>query len=122
SFQQGLLRPERLPLGRRRRAAGDQPSAGVLQGVKERHMQTKTAAGADVPVLGFGTWELREQQARTMVAEALALGYRHIDTAQLYRNEAEVGQGLQDSGVTRDDIFLTTKVWPDNYSADRFLP
>lgn len=85
-------------------------------------MQTKSAAGTDVPVLGFGTWLLKGDQARTMVAEALALGYRHIDTAQIYRNEAEVGQGLNDSGVQRDDIFLTTKVWPDNYSAGHFLP
>lgn len=85
-------------------------------------MKYKSAAGACIPVLGFGTWLLKGDQARSMTAAALDLGYRHIDTAQIYRNEAEVGQGLKDSGVARADIFLTTKVWPDNYSAARFLP
>lgn len=69
--------------------------------------------GASMPALGFGTWRLRGADARDGVEHALALGYRHLDTAQLYDNEAEVGAGLEASGVPRGDVFLTTKVWRD---------
>jgi len=69
-----------------------------------------------VPALGFGTWKLRDREARTAIADALDLGYRHIDTAQIYENEAEVGAGIADADVDRDDIFLTTKVWPSNFA------
>lgn len=78
-------------------------------------METVTAAGADIPILGFGTFELRGNTARAMVRTALDQGYRHIDTAQIYGNEKEVGRGIAEAGVPRGDIFLTTKVWPDNY-------
>jgi len=67
-----------------------------------------------VPALGLGTWQLTGRQCRKGVAHALDLGYRHIDTAQIYDNEEEVGQGLRDSGVARDEIFLTTKIWRSN--------
>ena len=67
-----------------------------------------------IPALGFGTWQLNGDDARDGVADALAQGYRHIDTAQIYKNEAEVGAGLAASGVPRGDVFLTTKVWRSN--------
>ncbi|WP_020184626.1 aldo/keto reductase [Methylopila sp. 73B] len=75
------------------------------------------ANGASIPALGFGTWQLKGDVARQMVAEALKLGYRHVDTAQAYDNEAEVGQGLKAGGVPRDEYFLTTKVWTDRFRA-----
>ncbi len=66
--------------------------------------------GREIPQIGVGTWTLRDAVARDNVRMALAAGFRHIDTAQGYENEAEVGQGILDSGVARGDIFLTTKV------------
>ena len=71
------------------------------------------ANGANLPVLGFGTWQLRDDHCTAMVERALAEGYRHIDTAIMYGNEEAVGAGLRNSGVARDDVFVTTKVWPD---------
>ena len=70
-------------------------------------------AGGAIPLLGFGTWQLSGPSARSSVEHALAAGYRHLDTATIYRNEAEVGAGLRDSGVDRADVFLTTKCPPD---------
>ncbi len=64
----------------------------------------------DIPQIGVGTWTLRGETARQNVRLALEAGFRHVDTAQGYENEAEVGQGIIDSGVPRDDVFLTTKV------------
>ncbi|MCR4268805.1 aldo/keto reductase [Nitratireductor sp. ZSWI3] len=74
-------------------------------------MQTVNANGASIPVLGLGTWTLRDGACVEMVSKALKLGYRHVDTAAAYGNEEAVGEGLRTSGVPRDDIFLTTKVW-----------
>ena len=65
-----------------------------------------------IPKLGLGTWELRGEQCAQIVAKALALGYRHIDTAQGYANEHRVVEGLRQSGVSRRDVFITTKVMP----------
>lgn len=79
-------------------------------------MHTINANGAQIPALGFGTWQLEESTARRMVATALDLGYRHIDTAQAYENEAAVGQGIADAGVRRDELFVTTKVWTDRFN------
>ena len=69
--------------------------------------------GARVPALGFGTWMLTGRHCLDMVRLALEIGYRHIDTAQAYGNEAEVGDALAGSGVDRGEVFLTTKVWMD---------
>lgn len=66
--------------------------------------------GFEIPQIGVGTWTLRGETARQNVRLALEAGFRHIDTAQAYENEAEVGQGIIDSGVARQEIFLTTKV------------
>ncbi|HLH49487.1 MAG TPA: aldo/keto reductase [Roseiarcus sp.] len=69
------------------------------------------AQGARIPALGLGTWNLRGPECAEAVADALALGYRHIDTAAMYGNEREVGQGLRASGAKREEVFVTTKVW-----------
>jgi len=74
-------------------------------------MQLVEAGGAAIPAIGFGTWTLKGESCARLVSHALASGYRHIDTAVLYDNEEAVGEGLRASGVSRDDIFVTTKVW-----------
>ena len=66
-----------------------------------------------VPALGFGTFGIRGEDGARAAATALEIGYRHIDTAQEYDNEAEVGRAIDGSGVERGEIFLTTKIWPD---------
>ena len=65
--------------------------------------------GARIPLIGLGTWDLRGKACASMVEEALRLGYRHIDTAAMYRNEEAVGEGLRASGVKRDDVFITPR-------------
>jgi diketogulonate reductase-like aldo/keto reductase len=74
-------------------------------------MHNIAANGADIPALGLGTWTLKGAECTGMVAEALKLGYRHVDTATAYDNEEAVGAGIRTSGVARGDIFLTTKIW-----------
>lgn len=76
---------------------------------------TLNVHGAKIPKLGFGTWELKEDTARDRVKDALDIGYRHIDTAQAYDNEEYVGAGIKASGVPRDDVFVTTKIWMSNF-------
>ncbi|MBA4268711.1 MAG: 2,5-didehydrogluconate reductase [Methylobacterium sp.] len=83
-------------------------------------MKTITAHGAAIPALGFGTFRMEAPDVLRMVPAALKLGFRHVDTAQIYRNEAAVGEAIAGSGVARGDIFLTTKVWIDNFAPDRF--
>jgi len=75
------------------------------------------ASGARIPLLGLGTWDLRGKSCARIVEQALGLGYRHIDTAAMYRNEEAVGEGLRASGVPRDDVFITTKVWSSDLRA-----
>lgn len=70
-----------------------------------------------IPAIGLGTWDLRGAVCARVVEQALRIGYRHIDTAEMYENEREVGEGLRASGVHRDEVFITTKVWPDNLAA-----
>ncbi len=72
-----------------------------------------------IPSIGFGTWRLSGRDCSDGVADALAAGYRHVDTASMYGNEREVGRGLRSSGVARSDVWLTTKVWPDDLAPDR---
>lgn len=81
-----------------------------------------TANGASIPALGFGTFRIDEAATARMVKDVLGLGYRHIDTAQIYGNEAAVGAGLAAAGVPRQDVFLTTKVWVETYRTARFRP
>ena len=74
----------------------------------------RTAGQANIPVLGLGTWQSTGQDCVDVVSQALKMGYEHIDTAQAYGNEKEVGQGIKQSGVSRDKFFLTTKIFPDD--------
>ena len=78
---------------------------------------TIAANGAKIPLLGLGTWDLRGRTCARMVEQALRLGYPHIDTAEMYDNEREVGEGLRASGVRRDSVFITTKIWPSHFKA-----
>lgn len=81
--------------------------------------ETIEVRGVAVPRLGFGTWQITGPAAREAVRDALEIGYRQVDTARAYENEAEVGAGIADSGVARDDVFLTTKVWIEDFEPDR---
>jgi 2,5-diketo-D-gluconate reductase B len=74
-------------------------------------MHIVEANGARIPAIGLGTWELRGRACARTVEQALRLGYRHVDTAQAYENEREVGEGVRASGVRRDQVFISTKVW-----------
>jgi 2,5-diketo-D-gluconate reductase B len=76
---------------------------------------TVEAGGARIPLLGLGTWDLRGRTCARAVEQALRLGYRHIDTAQMYENEREVGEGLRASAVKRAEVFVTTKIWPSHF-------
>lgn len=75
-----------------------------------------------IPSFGAGTFRLTGQTVIDSVRNALDLGYRAIDTAQIYGNEAEVGQAIADSGVPRPELFLTTKIWTENYAGSKLLP
>ena len=77
--------------------------------------RTVKAKNTVIPALGFGTYELTGSNCREMVKVALGAGYRHVDTAQIYDNEEQVGAGIKDAGVDRESLFLTTKVWFDSY-------
>jgi 2,5-diketo-D-gluconate reductase B len=79
-------------------------------------MRFVEANGARIPAIGLGTWELRGRSCARLVEQALRLGYRHVDTAQVYENEREVGEGLHASHIRRDDVFVTTKVWTTHFA------
>ena len=74
------------------------------------------ANGAKIPLVGLGTWELRGRTCARVVEQALRLGYRHIDTAEMYDNERDVGDGIRASGVKRNELFVTTKIWPTHFA------
>lgn len=78
-------------------------------------------AGAKIPVLGFGTYGMAGPRLQDVLAAALQRGFRHIDTAQMYENEADVGVAIRACGIPRDAIFVTTKVWVGNYVRQRFM-
>jgi len=75
--------------------------------------------GGSMPLLGFGTWQIRGKRGYDAVRTALDDGYRHIDTATMYGNEAEVGRALRDSGLSREDVFVTTKLPPSRAGQER---
>ena len=76
--------------------------------------------GVTIPVLGFGTWKAENGEiAYQAVLEALKAGYRHIDTAAIYKNEESVGRAIQDSGVPREEIFVTSKLWNTNHNYEQ---
>lgn len=83
-------------------------------------MKILPANGANIPALGLGTWQLRDEACSTMVEQALRQGYTHVDTAIMYENEVAVGEGMRASGVARDDVFLTTKIWPTDVTEAAF--
>ncbi|MCO6385702.1 aldo/keto reductase [Aliihoeflea sp. 40Bstr573] len=78
------------------------------------------ANGASIPALGLGTWTLKGEVCADLVAHALGIGYRHLDTAASYGNEMDVGEGLRRSGLARDEVFVTTKVWWTDLAANDF--
>jgi 2,5-diketo-D-gluconate reductase A len=82
-------------------------------------MTVTLRGGVEMPLLGFGTWQLSGRKAYDATRAALAAGYRHIDTATMYGNEAEIGRAVRDSGVPRKDIFITTKVQADRAGRER---
>ena len=110
----------------KRRFARRQSAAGAAMGLSAAMTQMSMSAiepvpvveanGAKIPLLGLGTWDLRGRVCARVVEQALRLGYRHIDTAEMYDNEREVGEGLRASGVKRNDVFVTTKIWPTHFA------
>jgi 2,5-diketo-D-gluconate reductase B len=83
-------------------------------------MQNVHVGNADIPAIGFGTYGMSADDVYRIIPAALRAGFRHIDTAQIYRNEGEIGDCVAASGIPRSEIFLTTKVWVSNYS-ERFF-
>jgi len=79
---------------------------------------TKTVRGVAVPTIGLGVFEIDPGETEGAVADALKAGYRHIDTAKMYDNEEEVGRGIKASGVDRDEIWVTTKAWMEDFAPD----
>ncbi|MFC4625634.1 aldo/keto reductase [Daeguia caeni] len=77
--------------------------------------------GSSIPQLGFGVWQVGNDEAVSAVSEALAVGYRHIDTAAIYGNEEGVGKAIAQSGIPRKDIYLTTKLWNSDQGYDSTL-
>ncbi|OAP40772.1 2,5-didehydrogluconate reductase [Sinorhizobium glycinis] len=84
-------------------------------------MHAVNSNGANIPALGFGTFRMSGAEVLRILPEALKIGFRHVDTAQAYGNEAEVGEVIHHSGIPRADIFLTTKVWVDRYRHDDLI-
>lgn len=78
--------------------------------------------GHTIPSLGLGTWKLIGDGCRRAVSYALEIGYRHIDTADAYGNQREVSQGIRESGVNREGLFITSKIWHDDYAPNRVRP
>jgi len=84
-------------------------------------MEYVTRSGDEVPKVGIGTWQMDTQTAYESVSTALELGYRHVDTAQLYENESGVGGAIEDAALDRDEVFLTTKVNPTHRSVEAIV-
>jgi len=82
-----------------------------------KHITLKN--GQTIPALGFGTWQIKDEECVTAVETALSVGYRHIDTADGYHNHEAVAKGIKQNGIAREDFFLTTKIFPEN---DNFEP
>lgn len=78
-------------------------------------------SGAAIPIVGLGVWQSPRNVTADVVAKAIRVGYRHVDTARIYGNEAEVGEGIRASGLPRSEIFVTTKLWNDDHGYDSAL-
>lgn len=85
------------------------------------NIPTLVIHGRPIPKLGFGTYGMQGKALQQVLVGALHQGFRHIDTAQMYQNEADVGVAIRQSGVPRNEVFVTTKVWGSNYTPARFL-
>jgi len=79
-------------------------------------MKYEEVRGARIPALGFGTFRMKDAECTQAVENALKIGYRHLDTAEIYENEKAVGKGIRSSGVAREDLFITTKAWMEDLS------
>lgn len=77
--------------------------------------------GVEIPQLGYGVFKIPPDDTRKVVLAALDAGYRHVDTARLYRNETGVGEAVRESGLDRDEVFVTSKVWNDDHGYDSAL-
>lgn len=84
-------------------------------------MEYESVQGVSVPKLGIGTWNMKGRQAQEAIRSALELGYRHIDTAEMYRNEREIGAALAESSVAREELYLVSKVWTNHLKADQVV-
>jgi diketogulonate reductase-like aldo/keto reductase len=84
-------------------------------------MRYLRADGVKIPRIGLGTWPMKGDGCHKAVSSALEMGYRHIDTAEIYRNEREVGRAVRDSGIPREEIFVTTKVWSNHLSRSELM-
>lgn len=78
------------------------------------------ANGAGIPCIGFGTFGMEGAKLKSLLVHAIRAGFRHIDTAQVYGNEDAVGEGVRASSIPREDVFITTKIWVENYTQARF--
>ena len=79
-------------------------------------MEYKTLSnGVEIPQLGFGVFQIPPEETKDVVKKAIEVGYRHFDTAQAYFNEAEIGEAIKESGIAREELFITTKVWVSSY-------
>jgi hypothetical protein len=103
---------------RRREAAAGACALPPPHPRKDTIMESITTQGVAIPRLGFGTFRMPGGDAQPVVESAIALGYRHIDTAAMYENEAAVGAAITASGVNRNELFVTTKVWHDQLAPD----
>ncbi|MEI7669709.1 MAG: aldo/keto reductase [Pseudomonadota bacterium] len=74
---------------------------------------------AKMPALGFGTWQLTGNECYNAVVNAIDIGYRHIDTAQIYENEQQVGDAIRKYGIKREELFITTKLWTTNFTTEK---
>jgi len=81
-------------------------------------MKYEKVTGAQIPALGFGTFRMKDDECAKAVENALKIGYRHLDTAEIYENEKAVGDGIKAVGLPRDELFITTKAWMDDLSPD----
>ena len=96
-------------------------SGGAETGGTDVASAKLSVGGANIPLLGFGTYGMSGPKLQRVLVAALQEGFRHIDTAQMYQNESDVGVAIRASGVPRSDVFVTTKVWVGNYSRSQFM-
>jgi 2,5-diketo-D-gluconate reductase A len=115
------LKADALPIRQQGRHAAAEITRSAAQ---EQEMTIPTITlnnGVQIPTLGFGVFQMPPDETAVAVAEALKVGYRHIDTAAAYGNEVGVGQAVKQSGIGRGDLFIETKIWISDYGYDEAL-